>query len=185
MESATDGGSFGIIRDVKGSGEKSRIPRRTSTAENLAHLKWLDKVAAICLWHVVSCSVQPACARASAGKGARRRVFFCPKRRVPRGRRSREKKGEKMLDLLFGLVVEGVKDLFHSEVGHNMMHAAVHKACHAVNHASNSRQNKSIKKKSNTKKRRAKKDVVYSDRKIPTVKIAKSRSNTKKKGKTK
>ena len=68
MELATDGGSFGIIRNVKGPGEKSRIPRRTSTAENLAHLKWLDKVAATCLWHVVSHSVQPACARASAGK---------------------------------------------------------------------------------------------------------------------
>lgn len=38
-----------------------------------------------------------------------------------------------MLDVLLGLVVEGVKDLFHSEVGHNMMHAAVHNVYHAVN----------------------------------------------------
>lgn len=88
-----------------------------------------------------------------------------------------------MLDVLLGLVVEGVKDLFHSEVGHNMMHAAVHNVCHAVNHASNSGQNKSVKKKSSVKKRRAEKGIAYSGRKTPNIKIAKSRVNAKKKGK--
>ena len=54
-----------------GPGEKSRSCIRASTAEKLALWKWLDEGAATCLWHVVSNSVQPACARASAGKGAR------------------------------------------------------------------------------------------------------------------
>ena len=90
-----------------------------------------------------------------------------------------------MLDLLLGLVVEGVKDLFHSQVGHNMMHAAVHNACHAVNHASNSRHNKSTKKKPNTRKRRTEKDVIYSERKIPTIKVTTGSVNRKKKGRTK
>jgi len=37
-----------------------------------------------------------------------------------------------MVDVLLGMAVEGVKNLLHSEIGHNAMHVAAHKAGHAI-----------------------------------------------------
>ena len=37
-----------------------------------------------------------------------------------------------MIDVLFGLAVEGIKKLAASEIGHHAMHVAVHKAIHSA-----------------------------------------------------
>ena len=70
-----------------------------------------------------------------------------------------------MLDLLLGLVVEGVKDFFHSPAGHNVVHAAAHHAGHAINHALDSRHDEPIKSQSRTKKRKVRKATTTTVRK--------------------
>ena len=62
-----------------------------------------------------------------------------------------------MLDLLIGLVVEGVKDFFHSPAGHNVVHAAVHHTGHAIGHALDGRHDEQVKSQSKIKKRKVRK----------------------------
>ncbi len=40
-----------------------------------------------------------------------------------------------MIDVILGLAVEGVKNLMHTEIGHNALHVAAHKAGHAIEKA--------------------------------------------------